>query len=234
MVKNEKILTASNAVQEALAKLDVDAVGVVSLEESPGSQLEEAALRLLPETHSIVILAMEVYREVLDQTRPERNMGSSSMNDLLARNADYLSGRLTKAAYDVARVCHLNGLKALPLPAAGCPTDTRFLQAIFSYKHAAQAAGLGYIGHSSLLITPEFGPRVRLSCCLTEAILKPTGGVNVGDCGDCEVCIDNCPSRALNRVPTGEPYIINKFACNAFRSASGGCSECMRVCPSGW
>jgi epoxyqueuosine reductase len=233
MVDNQKMLTASNAVQDALSELGVDAIGVALLEDLKGTKLEEAALRLLPETHSIVVLAMEIYREILDQARPERKTGFSSMNDLLERNTDYLSGRLTKAAYDVAKACHLNGLKALPLPAAGCPTDTRFLQAVFSYKHAAQAAGLGYIGRSSLLITPDFGPRVRLSCCLTEAILNPTHIANMNMCEDCNVCVDNCPSSALNRPLEGESYTINKFACNAFRVASGGCSECMRVCPSG-
>jgi len=76
---------------------------------------------------------------------------------------DFINGRLTKAAYDVAKVSRRNGLKSLPLSAAGCPTDAIFLQAVFSYKHAAQAAGLGYVGRSSLLVTPDFGPRVRLA-----------------------------------------------------------------------
>ena len=66
------------------------------------------------------------------------------------------------------------GLRALPLPARGCPKDIRFLEAMFSCKHAAQAAGLGTIGKHSLLITPDFGSRVQLSCCLTEAVLELT------------------------------------------------------------
>jgi len=230
---DQKISTASAAVQDCLAKLDVDLIGIASLPDLNGSKLEETALRLLPAAHSIVVFAMEVYAEILYQARPERAMGKASLNELLDRNAEFLSSRLTKAAYDVAKVSHKNGLKALPLPAAGCPTDARFLEAVFSYKHAGQAAGLGHIGRSSLLITPDFGPRVRLSCCLTEAQLKPSKVAATGLCESCDICIKNCPSGALSRPPAKEVYSINKFACSSFRNASGGCSECMRLCPAG-
>jgi len=79
-----------------------------------------------------VVFAMEIYTEILDHSRPGRAMGQASLNDLLDRHADFLSGRLTKAAYDVAKVSHRYNLKALPLPAAGCPLDTRYLEAVFS------------------------------------------------------------------------------------------------------
>lgn len=230
---DQEILTASTNVRDFLSKLDVDKIGVVSLYDIKGTKLEDTALRLLPETHSIVVFAMEVYPEILDHVRPGRTMGQASLNDLLDRNADFLSGRLTKAAYDLARVSHTNNLKALPLPAAGCPLDARFLEAVFSYKHAGQAAGLGYIGRSSLLITPDFGPRVRLSCCLTEAVLDTSEIATAQTiCESCEICIDNCPANALDRPEAQESYSINKFACASFRNTSGGCSECLRLCPA--
>jgi epoxyqueuosine reductase len=228
-----KTISAISAnIQDFISTLDVDAVGVAALSDLKGSKLEETALRLLPETNSIVVFAMEIYPEILDHIKPGRTTGQSSLNDLLDRNDDFLAGRLTKAAYDVTKVSHRNKLKALPLPAAGCPLDARFLEAVFSYKHAGQAAGLGYIGRSSLLITSDFGPRVRLSCCLTQALLKPGKVDTSGGCDSCNICIDNCPARALQR-PTAEPYVINKFACASFRNASGGCSDCMRICPAG-
>ncbi len=223
----------SALVQESLSKLDVDLVGVASLSDLKGSRLEETALRLLPETHSIVVLAMAVFTEVLDLSRPEKTTGAASLNDLLDRHAEYISGRLTKGAYDVARVAHRSGLRALPLPAAGCPTDTRFLRAVFSYKHAGEAAGLGRIGRSSLLVTPGYGPRVRLACCLTEAKLEPTRSVTDNVCPGCDVCVSGCPGGALSIPGAEEPYTINKFACSAFRNAAGGCSECVRLCPAG-
>lgn len=113
--------------------------------------------------------------------------------------------------------------------------DARFLEAVFSYKHAGQAAGLGKIGWNALLITPDLGPRVRLSCCLTEATLEPkNASMNMNlECYSCGLCLKSCPAKALTEPQDDEQYAINKFACSSFRSASGGCAECMRVCPVG-
>ncbi len=233
MTNERKTITASTVLQDLISKLEVNAVGIASLAEWKGTKLEETALRLLPQAHSVVVFAMEIYPEVLDLASPERIRGAASISDLFAPHTDFLSGRLTKAAYDVAKASRNIGLKALPLPAAGCPLDGRFLEAIFSYKHASQAAGLGKIGWHSLLITPDFGPRVRLSACLTEAELEPTNTNMIIKCDSCGICLDNCPAGALAKPQAGEQYTINKFACSSFRNASGGCSECMRFCPEG-
>ena len=234
MSSKPKPVTTSTILPDLISQLDVDAVGVASLAEWKGTKLEEKALRLLPQARSVLVLAMEIYPEILDLTSPGRMMGAASTNDLLGRNAEFIAGRLTKAAYDVAKAFRSSGLKALPLPASGCPLDTRFLKAIFSYKHAGQAAELGKIGWHSLLITRDFGPRVRLSCCLTEAILEPTNAeIMTVECDSCGICVEKCPAGALTIPQDGEPYAINKFACCSFQGASGGCSECMRLCPMG-
>jgi len=231
MIAEQK--TASAALGDFISKLDVDAAGIVSLADWKGTRLEETAVKLLPRARSVVVLAMEIYQEILDLVSPGKVMGVASLNDLLDANANFLSGRLTKASHDVAKASRELGLSALPLPATGCPLDARFLQAVFSYKHAAEAAGLGTIGKHSLLITPDFGSRVRLSCCLTEAVLEPTKGNTPWECAGCNICIDNCPAGALSEPQDGETYAINKFACSSFRNASGGCSECLRLCPAG-
>lgn len=233
MSKEQKAKAESAVLPGFIAELDVDAVGIASLGEWRGTRLEETALKLLPQARSVVVLAMEIYPEILELTSPGRTMGAASLNDLLDRGADFLSSRLTKAAYDVAKACRSQGQKALPLPAVGCPLDTRFLEAVFSYKHAAQAAGLGKLGWHSLLITPRFGPRVRLSACLTESVFKPTSNNTTVECESCGICLDTCPAGALSKPKAGEPYAINKFACSVFRNASGGCAECMRACPAG-
>ena len=223
-----------DSIQDVLAELEVDALGIASLAAWRGTRLEETARRLLPQTRSVVVFAMEISPEILDLTSPGRETGAASLNDLFVSDANYLYGRLTKAAYDVAKASHRDGMKALPLPATGCPLDTRFLEAVFSYKHAAQAAGLGKIGWNSLLIAPGSGPRIRLSACLTEAELDPTHPVELNlRCEDCGMCLENCPTGALTKPQPGAQYEINKYACSAYRTGSGACSECMRVCPVG-
>jgi epoxyqueuosine reductase QueG len=109
--------------------------------------------------------------------------------------------------------------------------DGRFLEAVISYKHAAQAAGLGKIGMSSLVVTRQYGPRVRFALCLTEALLKSTASSEPTACYYCNICVLNCPAHALERPEKGEPYSINKFACRTYYEAAGGCSECLRLCP---
>lgn len=223
--------STTNLLHDFISKLDIDLACICNLAQWKGTKLEETALRLLPEARSVVVFAMEIYQEILDLSSPERITGAASTVDLLARNADFLNGRLTKAAYDIAKASRKFNLKALPLPAAGCPMDSRFLEAVFSYKHAGQCAGLGDIGWHSLLIATDFGPRIRLSCCITEAELEQTNSKKTVECDGCGICIKNCPAGALSIPKDNELYSINKFACSAYRNASGGCSECMRSCP---
>ena len=220
-------------MKELGSELDADIMGVAALDDWKGTRLEETALRLLPQAKSVVVLAMEIYPEVLDLTSPERVTGAASANDLYAQHTDYINGRLSKAAYDVAKTFRQSGMKSLPLPADGCPYDARFQEAVFSFKHAAEAAGLGKMGWHSLLITPDFGSRVRLACCLTEAELEPTRADFNNECASCGICLEICPAKALLAPETSQPYAINKYACCSFYSAAGGCSECMKLCPRG-
>jgi epoxyqueuosine reductase QueG len=227
----KKAMKIDTKVQEALAKLDVDMAGVVRIDEVKGAKLAKDALKLLPTAKSIVVMGMAIYPEFLDLTSPERTMGTANLNELLTRHNDYLRGRLLKAGYDIATASHRAGLKALPLPGQGPSVDGRFLESVISYKHAGAAAGLGSIGMNSLLVTEKYGPRVQLAVCLTEAALKSTAGEPQKNCRSCNVCVFKCPAKALAIPRKGESYIFNKFACRTYVEASGGCSECMRVCP---
>lgn len=230
---SERSFENTAAVQEALSRLDVDAVGVARVADLAEPRLRDQAAKLLAGARSIIAVAMEIYPEVLDLCTPTKTMGEAAPRDLLAPHMDFLSGRLNKAIYDVARACRRQGFAGLPMPAANYPTDQRYLTSLLSYKHAAEAAGLGSLGRHSLLVTPEFGSRVRLACVLTDAELTPSPYRSNSMCDGCSECIGACPAGALAEPGNGETYSLNKFACQAFRAGSGGCSECMRVCPRG-
>jgi len=65
-------------------------------------------------------------------------------------------------------------------------------------KDSAHLAGLGVIGKNNLLITPEFGPRIRLRGIFMEAALKPTGPADFDPCNGCDMpCHRACPRGAF-------------------------------------
>ncbi len=223
----------NQAVQDILAGLDVDMVGVARIEDIENSEVAKQALDLLPFCRSIVAFAMEIWPEFLDLTVPHRMAGAPKMNDLLDRHKNYLRGRLIRAAYDVAKESRKQGFKALPMPGEGPSVDNRFLKAIISYKEAARLAGLGDLGMSGLLVTQQYGPRVLLNICLTEADLASTARDEAAACRYCNICVFKCPARAVGypKRDAGEKYAVNAFACSQYVTSAGGCSECMRVCP---
>ncbi len=66
-------------------------------------------------------------------------------------------------------------------------------------KDAAVLAGVGCIGRNNLLVTPEFGPRVRLRGVLVDAELLPDSPVAFDPCADCaDYCRAACPRQALD------------------------------------
>jgi len=67
-----------------------------------------------------------------------------------------------------------------------------------SFKLAAYEAGIGVFGRPSIIITPEYGPRVNLGVVLTDAVSKTDGRMeNFSPCEDCNVCITTCPVNAI-------------------------------------
>ena len=74
-------------------------------------------------------------------------------------------------------------------------------------KTSAVKCGLGNQGKNTLLITPNYGPRIRLIAILTTAELNIDQPFKDNLCGDCEKCIIACPTKAL------EPYKIKINRC---------------------
>ena len=65
-------------------------------------------------------------------------------------------------------------------------------------KDAAVLAGIGIIAANNLLLTPGFGPRVRLRALLLEEDLKPTVPLDFAPCGLCQkLCWHACPQQAF-------------------------------------
>jgi epoxyqueuosine reductase QueG len=110
-----------------------------------------------------------------------------------------------------------------------------------SHKAVAKAAGLGWIGKSLLLITPEFGPRVCLTTVLTDMPLA-TGSPLENACSKCTRCIAACPAKALReRIFEDHPELLEEVldvdSCDTHvENRPTGvdlCFECALACPKG-
>jgi epoxyqueuosine reductase QueG len=216
-------------LQEMKKKLDIDMIGVASIEKS--SYLKDRAALFLPTVKSVIVFAKETYKEVISLVGPSKETGEAELGEVLSVHANYIYGRLNRAVHEFAELFHQEGYRSIPLCAApGFITDQRFVKAMFSYKHAAELAGLGTIGRSSLLITKEYGPRVRLACLLTEAPIDETPSMKNDFCTKCNACIRVCPAKAIQEPQSGQSYSINRFACRAYRQAGLVCSVCLKAC----
>ncbi len=139
-----------------------------------------------------------------------------------------------------------NGYKYLCIPPDSDRINNTFvskLYNLFTHKIAATSAGIGWIGRNGLLISPVYGPRLSLATVLTDAPLKVGTPVEFSLCGDCRLCVDFCPSKAITGKDWSryEPFIelIKSGNCSSHkkisRSVNGkpNCGLCINICPYG-
>jgi epoxyqueuosine reductase len=108
-------------------------------------------------------------------------------------------------------------------------------------REAAARAGVGFYGKNTMLITRRHGSWVVLGTLVTTAAVEATPPLEL-DCGSCTLCIDACPTGALD-----EPGLVDSTKCLSYwtqapaaipedyRAELGaqvyGCDICQDVCP---
>jgi epoxyqueuosine reductase len=108
-------------------------------------------------------------------------------------------------------------------------------------REGAARSGVGFYGKNTLLITPRFGSWVVLGTLVTDVELETTPPLDL-DCGSCRLCIDACPTGALD-----EPGTVDSTRCLSYWTQSAqpmpteyrarlgaqvyGCDICQDVCP---
>ena len=109
-------------------------------------------------------------------------------------------------------------------------------------KPLSQAAGLGWQGKHTNLVSREFGSWLFLGAIYTDAEL-PRDRAETDHCGSCQACLDICPTAAFPA-----PYKLDARRCisyltienkgpvpHEFRKAIGnriyGCDDCLAACP---
>jgi epoxyqueuosine reductase len=125
---------------------------------------------------------------------------------------------------------------------SGCEVKVFVDTAAVMEKPLAQAAGLGWQGKHTNLVSREFGSWLFLGAIFTTTDLPRDAG-DTDHCGSCRACLDICPTAAFPA-----PYKLDPRRCISyltienkgpipleFRKAIGnriyGCDDCLAVCP---
>jgi epoxyqueuosine reductase len=187
-------------------------------------------LALWPGVRSIIMLGLN-YGHTEDplELLKQRTRGAIAW---YAQSEDY---------HDVVR-CGLKRIAARLAAASGAEAKIFVDTAPLMEKPLAQAAGLGWQGKHTNLVSRRFGSWLFLGAILTSAAIPPDAPAR-DSCGTCRRCLDVCPTDAFPR-----PYQLDARRCIAyltieyaghipreFRRAIAnrvfGCDDCLAVCP---
>lgn len=189
-----------------------------------------APTALWPEARSIIVLGMN-YGPDSDplELLEHKTLGTISV---YARNRDY---------HDIIKG-KLKDLAGLLSRRAGAAVKVFVDTAPVMEKPLAEAAGLGWQGKHTVLVSRQFGSWLFLGTIFTDAELPPDIP-HAENCGSCTKCLDICPTKAFPA-----PFQLDARRCLAylniehkgpipreFRAAMGnriyGCDDCLAVCP---
>ncbi|HUT52680.1 MAG TPA: hypothetical protein VM658_04760 [bacterium] len=189
------------AIKDYIRSRGIDLVGIAAAGDLILASPPRPAAELMPSAKSVIVMAVA------------HSLGAVYSPDIMlwTRNKMQTSRLLDQAAEEVGRELERQGYLSLPISAdkpveifkINPDTGKKFRQTRvlghLSLKHAAVSCGLGQIGRSNLLLTPEFGPHQRLCGIITEAPLDPDPRRDLDLCiKGCDKCERACPSRALN------------------------------------
>jgi epoxyqueuosine reductase QueG len=216
-------------VKERARELGADLCGITSAERLGNAPKGFRPTDIYPACKSVVVFAKRLPPALFESTSPSPYtlVGEGERGRVL----DTLAVELCNWLYD-------KGVNAFPIP-SDAPYDhweaeRKHGQGILSLKHAAEQAGLGRIGRNSLLVNEKYGNMINLGAVVTDTWFEPDKIVPNAYCADgCRICIDSCPSRALDGVTTDQKRCRDHSATtNARGHHIVGCSICRKVCPN--
>ncbi len=185
---------------------------------------------LWPDVRSIIVLAMNYGPE--EDPRELQAQADCGAISVYARNRDYhdvIKGRLKELAGKI-------------VARAGGDVKVFVDTAPVMEKPLAEAAGIGWQGKHTNLVSRQFGSWLFLGTIFTTAEIAPDQP-ETDHCGSCRACLDSCPTNAFPA-----PYKLDARRCisyltienkgpipHEFRAAMGnriyGCDDCLAACP---
>ena len=198
-------VTLSDEVKQFAREKGAHVVGIASVDRFAEAPRGHGPTDLLPDAQSVVVFGQRFYQTVLDCDTFGLNSELVTDKEDVRNMQRYIWGFMYETinmanqmtAIQVAYLLSERGYHSLPLPASGVAGGATkefgsHRYALFSHRHAGVLAGLGELGVNNLLLTPEYGPRLRLNSVITTAELAPDPIIMEEIClrEDCMLCVE--------------------------------------------
>jgi reductive dehalogenase len=188
----------------------------------------ESIIQEIPdEFQYAIVMCYEMDYEVIQHYSTYASLAATSMGySRMAITNHHLSSFIKDIGYKVINCTNNNVALSIPM---------------------AMQAGLGDLGRNGVLITPKYGPRVRISKVITDLPLVQDSPIDFGVtefCEACEICSEKCPSqslqygersdkpRSISNIDGVLKWHINAETCRVHWSRSRrDCAICINVCP---
>jgi epoxyqueuosine reductase len=236
-------------------------VGIASVESFAGTPNGHAPADFIPDAKSVISFGIGLLDAAVERDRLFLNSQMipeefrTTVQEYIYNTVAYsmVNTRLDQIGLSIALFLEKQGYPSMCFPATYVVDEENgpimrkipdFL-APFSHRHAAVRAGLGEFGLSNLVLTPEYGPRIRFNSVITNMRLEPDPIIREKLCiRGCKLCTEACalcaysPSTNIltpkenlnwNGIWLDPPSITDKHVCYTGRCAGG----CMRACPVG-
>ncbi len=226
-------------------KLGISMVGFAPVErwENPPKELPNTFREWIPEEFWPQSIYLEVKTVVVIGLPLQLPIVETAPSIYYHELYKTVNALLDEKAYEISNFLTDNGYPSIYLPRDGYGDIDVLLKkpiTFFSHKHAAYLAGMGSFGQNNVLLTSQYGPRVRFTSIFTTAKIEPDPLKTKDLCTRCMSCAENCPVKAIPLTENKDefPKPMDKIIC-ATRSKKlrnsyiSPCGICIKVCPVG-
>jgi epoxyqueuosine reductase len=219
-------------VKEYAKRCGADLVGITSMDRFEGAPKQMDPRYIFPDAQAMIVLGFRILRGALRGIEEGTfyvayaGMGYAGIN--------WVYQPMT--IWNLAKMLEDEGYEAVPIPncfpwsnsdnSGQNPELTGLMRESFSrpvspdrpapdvfihMRIAAFCAGLGEIGYSKMFLTPDFGPRQRLACIITDAPLEPDPVYSGPElCDRCMLCAEDCTGGAISTDETVQVTVAGR------------------------
>jgi epoxyqueuosine reductase len=217
-------------IKQLAQEQGADLAGVAPVERLKDAPRGHRPQDILPEAKSVIVVGRRILDSVMEQLSRNPLMRMTWHHHMYS----HLNTLNSTLCYEISLLLEKKGYWAIPIQPTTPYIKEKFW-GISSHRHAAVAAGLGVFGMNNLVLTPQFGPRVRWDQVITSACLEPSSPLKKKLCIKCFACRKNCPVQAWDKDGN-----FNKAVCAFYMEwdrktqvCYEPCGLCIKVCPLG-